>query len=234
MNYPFPGEMFYAILQKLKEISHITPALVYLMWLGGVFKNVRAYQHSWEIDSATARDAGIKQIGAYFLHEFWGDTKNAALTSIEAGWYLRQHSPTLFLDIAIQGSLWMNNTFSKALSFCGCMCVRISNNDVRYMPPLSAKGKDVRADTFECLQELYQILLTNKAVKETRIGKMLSYECSLKPWCSKCFRQQGLVDITTIQLNCSDAPWENTVNRAQCEFGRLWFAYKLGKLQLRL
>ena len=236
LNYPFPGEMFYAIVQKLKDEQNVTPALIYIMWKVGSFGDVRSYKNSWEIDSAKAHDEAIKQIGAYFLHEFWDATKDAALASLKAGWDLRQNNPTLFLDIAIGGPLWLNMAFSNSLSLCGCMCVRTSNNDVRYMPPKSALSKEIRADTFVCLLELYQILLTNKAIKDTRIGKKLSFKCSLKPWCSKCFNELGVEDITTTTYNCSDSPWENSLPdyRTQCEFGRLWFAYKLGKPKPRI
>lgn len=233
LNFPFPGHALYELIQKLKGMSTINPEIVYKIWQTGQLDYVVQKMISWESNLDSACQLATKQIEDYFLHEYWQDTKEAVSLSFSMGRQIRKEKPLFFLEIASNGCICSNRTFLAILSKCGSLCVYTPNDIYTFQP--NATSFNIRPESFVCLSEIYHILLTSSAVKDTPLGKSIAYRCPLKSWCSNSFIKQRIDDITSTNLYCVESPWDNneTSKRGQCEFARLWYAFKLGKPYLR-
>lgn len=225
LNFKFPGYAFYKIIQNIKNYTIIEPALIYILWEIGEFAKFQKL-------SVEDLKETKKQVTDYFIHNYWNDTSNAVSTSIESGWNLRNSKKNFFLDIATGGPLWQNKAFNAVYRTCGCMCIKTSSSDLMYIPPIHAGQQSIRSESFVCLNQIHNILLTNAAIQQHKNQKYLGYKCSLKDWCSKSFVSQGIHDFTQDDMNCIESPWENRTKRC-CEFGRLWSIYKLGVPKLK-
>lgn len=233
LNFPFPGYAFYEIVQQLKTASQISADYIYSLWYSGRLDYVVKKQIDWANNIDDACLIATKQIEDYFLHKYWQDTKESVHQTFFMGRELRKSNPKFFSDIALGGDICSNQNFLRILSQCGCLCACTPNGLYTIAP--NNICTNIRPESFVCLSEIYKILLTNDAVQNTPAGKCLAYKCSLKDWCSHSFLNDGVDDITSSSLNCIEAPWDNNIpeNRPQCEFARMWYAFKLGKPRVR-
>ena len=149
----------------------------------------------------------------------------------------RINNPTLFLDIACGGQIYRNRAFAKVIGTLGCLSVKTSLDLVYNFLPKSCESLVVDADWFLSLHQLYNVLFTNDAIIQDKQGNnILQKECELKNWCNDSFTRKGELDLTHSSDKCRYAPWENNSPQelAQCSFGRLWCAFQLQHIKLKV
>lgn len=230
LMHPFPGVAFFYMIEILQsKQGFLSPAHIYLIGLGGELLQYCGYKSSWVGDFESIHQQAVSQVSDYFIHPYWNKMSVATLSSLAGGYKLRMEKIPFFLDIASQGPIWKNMAFKRALSLCGCMGIKTSNNLLYSWAPAPVNSQNIDPDWFVCLRQLYNILFTNIAIKEVRGNKFVGYKCELKKWCSDSFVKKGESDITATSMNCIECPWMNNTPElmAQCSFGRLWTAYKL-------
>lgn len=230
LMHPFPGVALFHMVEILKKKSGtVTPALIYLIGLGGELLKYCGYKTFWLCDFEQIHQQAVKQFSDYFVHPYWSGISIATQSSLTGGFQLRRDNIPFFLDIATQGPIWKNNALKKALAKCGCMGVKTSNDLLYSWPPVAVKHVTIDPDWFVCLRQLYNVLFTNVAIKEGGGKKGIEYKCELRKWCSNSFTKKKQTDITVTDRFCTQCPWLNNTPTliAQCSFGRLWSAYKL-------
>lgn len=236
LMYAFPGLAFYHIVDFLEIYEgEVTPTLIYLYGLGGdMCRKLGTIFWKEQLDDKNRQT--IKQLNDYFNHPYWNDTQHALTAALVNAYAYRKDKPTFFLDIMRGGKIHKNYVFQESLSYMGCMAVHTAQDQLFYFAPRYADNIKVDPDWFVSLYQLYLILFTNEAIEEYRGNKFIKWKCYLKNWCHESFVKKHLPDITSTSYNCILSPWMNTTNQlmAQCAFGRLWAAYDLKRVKLKL
>ena len=238
LMYSLPGYVLFYLMDELRIINcKITPALIYIIGLGPKISDRLKRSSSWESELTKINNLAKSQMCDCFVHPYWKQLKTIVSRTFDNALSYRIKSPTLFLDIACGGRLYRNNALAMVISTLGCLSIKTSSDLVYNFLPKSCEGLEIDADWFLCLHQLYNVLFTNDAISQDRYGNyLLQKECELKKWCHDSFTKKGEPDLTNSSDKCKYAPWENISPQemAQCSFGRLWCAFQLQHLRLKV
>ncbi len=238
LMYSFPGIVLYYLLDELRKIQNkITPALIYILGFSSKIGDRFKRSSSWVSELTKTNNLAKSQMCDYFVHPYWKQIRTIVCRTFDDALSYRTKNPTLFLDIACGGRLFRNYAFAKVIGALGCLSVKTSTDLVYNFLPKSCEGLEVDADWFLSLHQLYNVLFTNDAIIQDRYGNnILQKECELKNWCHDSFTRKGEPDLTCLSYNCKYAPWQNTTSQeiAQCSFVRLWCAFNLQRIRLKV
>lgn len=238
LMYSFPGIVLYYLLDELQKSSYkITPATIYALGLSPKIGDIFQRPSTWIDELRYTNSLAKSQMCDYFVHPYWKQLKTIVGRTFDDALDYRINHLTFFLDIARGGRLFENRAFQIVIGTLGCLSVKTSSDLVYNFLPKSCKDLEVDADWFLSLHQLYNVLFTNDAIiTDLKGNRILQKECELKEWCHDSFTKKGEQDITCTSYNCKYAPWENKTPQelAQCSFGRLWSAYGLNSIKLKV